>query len=109
MEAEKSACEMISKVGIVLREDEVCYAYRTGRRGPAPRHIIVKITTQKRRDQIMRAKRDLKDKERAVYLNDDLTPMRAVALKLLKKNHLVHSKDGRLVVKKSIRPSDFCG
>ena len=54
----------------------VSIAYRVGKsgQGHGPRQIVVKLTTQKKRDEIMRAKRLMREKERSVYINEDLTP-----------------------------------
>lgn len=53
------------------------------------RPVLVKFCQRKKSGEVLEKKKELKKKKREVYINEDLTPLRASLLKLVKEHCVV--------------------
>ena len=85
-ETEQKAIEMMKKTGVTITKDDIADCHRVGRFHDGSRPIIVRFVNRRKRTEVMRNKKALRDKDecKKVYLNDDLTSLRARLLKYVK-------------------------
>lgn len=94
-------------VGVNISPSEIDRSHRLGRPGNRQiRDILVKFTSYRARERLMKNRRNLKTSElRGVFVNEDLTKVRSKLLfearKCVKTKHLLGawSSDGRILVK----------
>lgn len=94
-------------VGVNILPSEIDRSHRLGKPGNRQtRDILVKFTTYRARERVMKNRRDLKTSElKGVFVNEDLTKIRSKLLfearKCAKTKHLLGawSSDGRILVK----------
>ncbi|KAK3922128.1 Protein unc-13-like protein C [Frankliniella fusca] len=92
--------DVAKKMGVQLSDSTIDRSHRIGKQGPQPRPIIVKLTRYNTRDEIFRAKRNLKGT--GIVVREDLTKLR---LKFLKEAVQAYSSkyvwtiDGVIMVK----------
>ena len=101
-DTEVEVMKLFEATGCEIKKEEISAVHRNGRKGEKPRPILVKFTSRRSKASLMMKRRALKDKEqyKGVYINDDLTPMRAKLLRKCKNIDLVEScrttHDGRI-------------
>ena len=85
-EEKQKAIEMMKKTGVTITKDDIADCHRVGRFHDGSRPIIVRFVNRRKRTEVMRNKKALRDKDecKKVYLNDDLTSLRARLLKYVK-------------------------
>lgn len=93
-------------VGVNISPSEIDRSHRLGKPGNRQRDILVKFTSYRARERLMKNRRNLKTSElRGVFVNEDLTKVRSKLLfearKCVKTKHLLGawSSDGRILVK----------
>ena len=91
-------------IGVQLRPGDISTSHRTGRRRPDhPRDIIVLFTHRETKYRVMRGRSKLRNIERArgVYIDEDLTVIRARVVKELRREGwFVQTHDGKINAKK---------
>lgn len=114
-QAEEKALKVFKDAGAHISKDDIAVAHRAGREHRGSRPILVKFVSRRQRNVVMKAKKSLKSKEeyKRVFVNDDITPLRARLLAYIKKLEGVGSAytvDGRIYVNKpsplGLRPAD---
>ena len=90
----KKAMDVLKDAGVEVVPEDFQAIHRNGpprRSGDGPRPIMVKFVSRKKKQETMRKKKVLKEKEGydSIYIHEDLTPLRS---KLLK--HIKDNKDG---------------
>ena len=68
---------MKDNLNIDVHPMEISTSHRIGTPGTEKRPVIVKLTRISTRNKIFKAKKDLKDKDTKIYINEDLTPSKA--------------------------------
>ncbi len=89
-------------VDIVSSDISVCH--RSGQlreNAKKPRDILCRFISRSTKHSMMRNKKQLKEKDgyKGVYVNDDLTPMRAKMLRYIKEQHItraLYTSEGRI-------------
>lgn len=87
-------------MGVELESSDISVAHRTGKPGQGNRPVIVRFSQRKKRNEVMSKKKELKKKERKIFVNEDLTPLRATLLKMVKEQPGVKgvtTRDGRIL------------
>ena len=85
-QVEQKALGVFKEAGADVKEEDIAAVHRVGmvRRGPRP--ILVKFVSRRKMHEVMEKKKSLKRKDGyQVYINDDLTPLRAKLLALVKR------------------------
>ena len=77
---------VFKKAGADVKEQDIAAVHRVGKVGRGPRPILVKFVSRRKMREVMEKKKSLKGKDgyQKVYINDDLTPLRAKLLALVK-------------------------
>ncbi len=95
-------------LNIEIKPGEISRSHRVGRKGGnQPRPIIVKFSTYRTRENIVRNKKRLKEGGKEIQINEDLTYMRsstAFRARQLKRREMIQdtwTQDGRVVIKDS--------
>jgi hypothetical protein len=110
-QVEGEVLQLFADTGVSVKPEDIAAVHRVGGRGGGgagrPRQIIVKFVSRRTRRQVMQRKKELKGKDKysGVYLNDDLTPMRAKLLKYVKGLDIVDQArtiDGKIYMKKKL-------
>ncbi|KAK3882537.1 hypothetical protein Pcinc_013104 [Petrolisthes cinctipes] len=79
---------------------DISTVHRVGRPGDRNRAVIVRFCHRKKRNEVLDKKKELKNKGRNIFVNDDLTPLRATLLKTMKEQESVSNaktRDGRIL------------
>ena len=111
-DTEQKVLEIFKAVGADITPADVSVVHRTGDRKRKGRPILVRFVSRKKRKEVMKKKKILKDKREyaGVYVFDDLTTLRAKMLYYLKKKVPVVENawtiDGRIHCTKK-RPPDL--
>lgn len=85
--AEENTDLMKQKLGVELKENDICQTHRIGRKKPGQqRQIIVKLTRHNIKSTIMRRKKVLREAGSDVKIQEDLTHGRLDAIKELNKH-----------------------
>ncbi|XP_032232538.2 uncharacterized protein LOC116601130 [Nematostella vectensis] len=73
-------------LGITILPTDICRSHRTGKKKDSkPRQIIVKFTRHNTKLEVMRKRKELKQKKSSIFINEDLTQQpRLKMVKLLK-------------------------
>ena len=76
--------EVAAEVGVKLEANDISIAHRLGRSGERGRPVIVRFCHRKKRNAVLGNKKELKKKREKIFINEDLTPMKATMLKMVK-------------------------
>ena len=91
--------EVAAQVGVKLEADDISVAHRLGKVGENSRPVIVRFGHRKR-NAVVKNKKELKKKQKKIYINEDLTPLRSTLLKMTKEQAAVRNvstRDGRIL------------
>ena len=110
----KEIVKIAKDINVNIKPADISVAHRVGKKGgDRPRPVLARFVSRKNRDQLMKARKQLKDIESrkgTTYLNDDLTPLRAKLFSFVKalpqtercntSNGRIHcnTKDGRHLI-----------
>lgn len=97
---EAKLIEAAADMGVKLESGDISTVHRVGKVGERSRTVIARFCHRKNRNEIMR-KKELKKKNRNIYINEDLTHLRATIMKMIKERDVVKNvvtRDGRLIV-----------
>ena len=75
--------EVAGKIGVTIKRDDISVCHRLASRSGI-RPIIVKFVRRETKFQIMKHKKSLKNSTEPLYINDDLTPLRARIAKAIR-------------------------
>lgn len=92
--------EVAADMGATVEPSDIATVHRLGKPGTANRPVIVRFNQRHRRNEMLVKKRELKKKGRNIYVNEDLTPLRASLLKIVKEQDCVSNattRDGRIL------------
>ena len=92
---EAKVTELAGNIGVELKPDDISVAHRMGKPKEGGRPVIVRFCHRKKNNEVMRNKKKLKERQRKVYVNDDLTSLRAKMMKLVKKQEIVNNVSTR--------------
>ena len=95
------------KYGVTVTKDDISVCHRVGKPKNGTRPVIVKFISRRKRREVMVAKKNLRTSHPNVYINDDLTVLRAKLLHYVKAQPDVESAwtiDGRIFAKKKMPP-----
>ena len=83
---EQKALGVFKEAGADVKEETIEAVHPVGKVGRGLRPILVKFVSRRKRREVME-KKSLKGKDgyQKVYINDDLTPLRAKLLALVKR------------------------
>ena len=79
-QVEQKALGVFKEAGADVKEEDIAAVHRVGKVGRGLRPILVKFVSRRKRREVMEKKKSLK-----VYINDDVTPLRAKLLALVKR------------------------
>ena len=87
-EVEQKAIQVFKTVGVEVKPDDLATVHRAGKEKKGARPILVKFISRRKRQEVMEKKKVLKEKEdhKGVYINDDLTPLRAKLLGFIQRH-----------------------
>lgn len=113
-EVEQKVIKIFHDAGVEVGVDDIAAAHRVGKAVKGMRPVIVKFVSRRKRNEIMKQKKQLKDKQeyKHVYINDDITPLRARMLGYIKKmgTFQAWTFDGKIYCAKKVplglHPSD---
>lgn len=82
MQVEEKVIKIFADAGVEVKEDDIQAVHRAGRPRGGFQAILVKFVSRRKRREIMQKKKALKGKAgyERVFINDDLTPLRAKLL-----------------------------
>lgn len=92
--------EVAADMGVTVEPGDISTVHRLGKPGERSRPVIVRFCHRKKRNEMMIKKKELKRKGRNIYINEDLTPLRATLLKIVKEQDGVTNattRDGRIL------------
>lgn len=98
---EAKVVELAADIGVTLVPDNISIAHRLGKPQGRSRPVIIRFCHRKKRNEMLKKRVELKKKQRKVYVNEDLTSMRATMLKIVKDQPNVKSpttRDGKIPV-----------
>ncbi|KAL8622490.1 hypothetical protein ACOMHN_034153 [Nucella lapillus] len=103
-QVETKALKVFTDAGVEVAADDIAAVHRAGKEVKGTRPILVKFMSRRKRRFVMEKKKNLKGKTgyERVFVNDDLTPLRARLLGFMKRLDQVErawTVDGRI----------FCG
>ena len=114
-EVEQKALKVFNDAGAAVKREDIAVSHRAGKERNGSRPILVKFVSRRTRNEVSVKKKNLKGKDgyQRVYVNDDLTMLRARLLAYVKKLPCVGKAwtvDGRInCVKRSppgLAPTD---
>ena len=92
---EAKVIELAEDIGVKLKPDEISVAHRLGKPRDGGRTVIVRFCHRKKKNEIMSNKKKLKGRQRKVYINEDLTSLRAKMMSLVKEQETVKNVSTR--------------
>ena len=104
--ADKSAMRLMKQLKINLHPTEIDDAFRVKKRNKETPDIIVALTTHRKKVEIMTAKKNLRQLDEQIYINEQLTPRQgelfASTRSLVKQKRILATwtRDGKVYVKK---------
>ena len=104
---EKKAHDLLKETGVNVTKNDISACHRVGRTTNGTRPVIVRFVSRRTRTDIMRNKKALRQKSTKIYINDDLTPLRAKLLQYVKRLHNtdnVWTVDGKIMCTKKTAP-----
>lgn len=83
---EKKVMRVMTDAGVKVKPDDISAMHRAGKPRSGPKAILVRFVSRRTRAELMKKKKTLKEKNGydRVYINDDLTPLRARLLGYVK-------------------------
>ena len=86
-----------ARMGVVIPEGAINVVHRSGQKGAKPRQILCIFVTRECKTDLLKKRKELKDMDeyRGVYLYEDLTPLRARLLRMVKANNAVKGASTR--------------
>ena len=70
--------EVGNKIDVPLKRDDISVAHHVGKSQHGSRPVLAKFISRNTRDKLVKNRKKLKDlTEHTIYINDDLTPLRA--------------------------------
>ena len=112
-EVEKKAMKVFEDAGLEIEDRDISILHRAGKEKDGTKPILVKFISRKTRNDVMKMKKNLKEKEgyEGVFITDDLTPLRMRLLGYVKKLPGVKkawSYDGKIKVEmeQKVDPND---
>jgi len=104
---EGKALKVFSDVGVKISPDDIAAVHRAGRPKNGTQPILVKFVSRKKRQEVMTMKKALKEKPecRGIFINDDLTPLRARLLGFVQRLDGVErawTTDGRIFARRKL-------
>lgn len=108
-DVEKKVLEVFKEVGASVTSEDISVVHRTGQRKKGARHVLVRFISRKKKREVMKNRKNLKDKEafKQVYLNDDMTALRSRLMAYIKdsgKFGRVWASEGRVFVQPKTPP-----
>ena len=108
-EVERKALDVFSKAGADVKVEDIAAVHRVGKPKNGSRPILVKFVSRRKRREVMGKKKELKGKQgfERVFINDDLTPLRARLLGHIQRLDIVEKAwtvDGRIHCQKKLPP-----
>lgn len=106
-QTQAKAIAVMRKTGADVVDADISACHRVGKLTGSVRPIIVRFVSRAKRQEVMRSKKNLKGMTPKVYVNDDLTTLRARLLGYVKGLSSVDSAwtiDGRIFAKKKLPP-----
>ena len=97
---EAKVIELAGDIGVEIKPDDISVAHRMGKPREGGRPVIVRFCHRKKKYEMMRNKKKLKGRQRKVYINDDMTSLRAKMMKLVKEQEVVKNvstRDGSIL------------
>ncbi len=92
---EAKVIELADTIGVKIEQNDISVVHRLGRPREEGRAVIVRFCHRKKRNEIMRNKKKLKGRQRKVYINDDMTSLRAKMLNMVKEQETVKNVSTR--------------
>lgn len=92
--------ELAADMGVTVEPGDISTVHRVGRPGDRSRTVVVRFCHRKKRNEVMDKKKELRNKGRNIFVNEDLTPLRATLLKIVKEQDSVSNattRDGRIL------------
>lgn len=101
LDVEQKAIKVFTDVGVEVKPEDMSAVHRAGKETKGTRPVLVKFVSRRVRRQVMEKKKVLKNKPgyAHVFLTDDLTPLRARLLGLVKRLECIDRAwtiDGRI-------------
>ncbi|KAK4315564.1 hypothetical protein Pmani_013255 [Petrolisthes manimaculis] len=84
MVLETKIINIASDIGVELEPRDISITHRLGKPRGSDRPVIVRFCHRKKRDEVMKKRKALKNKQESIYINDDSTPLRVSLLKMVK-------------------------
>lgn len=97
---EAKVIELAEGIGVKLKPEEISIAHRLGKPRDGGRPLIVRFCHRKKRNEMITNKKKLKGSQRKVYINEDLTSLRATMMSLVKEQETVKNvstRDGNIL------------
>jgi len=93
---------VMEDAGVEVKVEDIAAVHRTGKAVRGHRPILVKFVSRRKKRELMKKKKSLKDVAayKNVYINDDLTPLRARLLGTVKRLDTIKSTwtvDGKIL------------
>ena len=81
-QVEQKTLGVFKEAGADVKEEDIAAVHRVGKVGRGLRPNLVEFVSRRKRREVMEKKKSLKGKDgyQKVYINDDLTPLRAKLL-----------------------------
>ncbi|KAK7501735.1 hypothetical protein BaRGS_00007166 [Batillaria attramentaria] len=78
-QVERKVMDIFTKCGVDVKLDDTAAIHRVGKLKNGSRPVLVKFMSRRKRREVMEKKKQLKGEEgcERIYINDDLTPLRA--------------------------------
>lgn len=92
---EAKVIELADTIGVKIEQNDISIVHRLGRPREGGRPVIVRLCHRKKRNEIMLNKKKLKGRQRKVYINDDMTSLRAKMLNMVKEQEIVKNVSTR--------------
>ena len=92
---EEKVVESASNIGVNLDPRGISVVHRLGKQQESVRPVIVRFCCRKKRNEILKKKKVLKEKKMKVFINEDLTPLRSTMLKMVKEQSGVKNATSR--------------
>ena len=104
---EKKTLDLLNETGVTVTKNDISACHRVGRTSNGTRPVIVRFVSRRTRTDIMRNKKVLRQKSAKIFINDDLTPLRAKLLQYVKRLHNIDNVwtvDGKIFCTKKTVP-----
>lgn len=92
---EAKIIELAGDIGVKLDTSDISVAHRLGKPREGGRPVVLRLCHRKKKNEMMHNKKKLKGRQRKVYVNDDLTSLRAKMMNLVKNQEIVKNVSTR--------------